>query len=175
MNNGISGLPRPGLGPVVMNRVVFSTAGSFFYVPPSNLIAVDVEVEGGHGGSNAGQWAGTGGYSKRLIQAQLLPPSTPVVVGAGGAGGNGGTSSFGSFLSATGSLLSSTGNPAGGLGAGGDINLPGASGASGNTGTGCLLSYAARLVGRISGLAGGNGVNGSPGAVIITEYLRGAA
>jgi hypothetical protein len=172
--------------PIRVNRVVYATAGTFTYNKPANLIAVDVEVEGGGGGAgdDIGPSGGAaGGYARRLIAASLLPASVPVVVGAAGSVGNpgtaGGTTSFGSLLSGTGGnpgARSSTSPMTGGSGTGGDTNRVGASGGVGIL-VGCTNFQGHGGTGLISrGGGGGNGsASGFAGAVIITEYLKGAA
>lgn len=165
--------------PFRMNRVVFNgAAGTYFYNKPAGLIAIEVEVEGGGGGNGSTNYGYNGGYSRRLISASLLPGSVRVTLGSGGASGSpgvdGGTTSFGSLLSATGGA---GGNSAssfyGGRGAGGDINLTGGW-VQGGTG----LAAGARLRHYSGGNASGVPdvtLNGAPGTVVVTEYLKGAA
>jgi len=161
--------------PFRMVRRVYNTAGTFFYRKPANLIAVDVEVEGGHADGAADYGGGAGGYSRRLIPTQSLPSGVTVVVGANGT--TGGTSSFGSFASATGG--SSTGA---GSGSGGDINLRGQAAFGGQVPYGCGLPAYRGFAGpgRLNGGggttgAGSGGGPGTAGAVVVTEYLKGAA
>lgn len=132
---------------------VFFASGTF--TVPAGVTAVDVEAIGAGGGSaatgtgvggslvgNAAGGGGGGGYSRKKVTG-LTPGSTvPVTVGTGGAttsnpsgvGATGGTSSFGAHCSATGGVgapggnLTSAPGGAGGVGSGGDINIPGSSG-----------------------------------------------
>ena len=92
------------------------------WTKPANLKAVKVSVMGGGGGGSGARGSltagggGTGGIAiSYIIPAPSIPGPVSVTVGAGGAGGprpgspnrttaggTGGTSSFGSFISATG-------------------------------------------------------------------------
>jgi hypothetical protein len=120
---------------------VFNSSGT--YTKPDNLVKVKVTCIGGGGtGGNAsrppsnfstvtGGRGGVGGYSQEVIPAASIPGPVSVTVGSGAPGG---TSSFGSFLSATGGSSGnntsgnsngSTGSP--GNGSGGDINQSGIS------------------------------------------------
>jgi hypothetical protein len=99
---------------------------------------------GGGGGSGHGQSGGAGGYSEKRIDVSSWAVGTNVSITIGGQGsgahsndgaGTGGTTSFGSYLSATGgqganSVWGHCGGH-GGVGSGGDINLRGG-GASGH-------------------------------------------
>ncbi|WP_428486735.1 glycine-rich domain-containing protein [Rhodopila sp.] len=139
---------RPGFGSGVRS---FTSSGIFFI--PAGVAQVEVEVWGGGAGSYAsisGLPSGggaAGGYARKCIVG--LTPGQPVVitVGAGGMGGTtggsgagpGGTSSFGSFVSATGGQLNSQatfllpqngGTPAG-YGWNGDVNFYGSDGQAG--------------------------------------------
>jgi hypothetical protein len=128
------------------------------WTKPAGLKAVKVTVVGGGGGGNGGRGnsqfdsprtgghGGGGGAAVRYIPAPSIPGPVAVTHGAGGAGGPapatvgtitagsaGGTSSFGSFLSATGGsgaagvpAPTGTGVPgAGGIGSTGDFNISG--------------------------------------------------
>jgi len=133
-------------------QTIFSASGS--YVVPANTYMLFVRLVGAGGGaggsnnigSNVAQSAGgggAGGYSEGWVSVK--PGQTiPVTVGIGGVGGvlywdggNGGTSSFGSFLSATGGVGGKTliGSPGGGTpgsGFGGSLNQYGGSGTDGH-------------------------------------------
>lgn len=158
--------------PIRITRRVYSTAGTFSYAKPANLIAIDVELEGGNGGGgNSTNTGFGGGRARRVIPANLLPSQVTVVIGAGGAGaagptGNpGGATSFGNIFSATG------GGPGGagpvGTGIGGDFNGNGHGPIAGvRSPLGCMVG---------SGGGCGNGAAGEQGIMIITEYLKGAA
>ncbi|MDZ7926153.1 MAG: DUF2793 domain-containing protein [Agrobacterium sp.] len=91
----------------------------------SATYAGNIQGEGGGGGGYAGEWLFfTAGQTVSMT------------VGAAGVfgGANGGTTSFGSFLSATGGITATTGGVpgAGGMGTGGMVNLKGQEGADGN-------------------------------------------
>lgn len=128
-------------------------AGSDFFTVPPGVTAVEVELWGGGSGSYAsvsgvpsGGGAG-GGYARKRIAGLAPGEVIPVMVGAGGAGGTtgggvpgaGGTSSFGSYVSATGGSLNALANAAyplngatpGGTGYGGDLNIQGSCGQAG--------------------------------------------
>lgn len=101
-------------------------------------------IGGGGGGRGYGESGGAGGYAERTFDATSIT-SVTVTVGGGGAGGNyfgyspqGGTTSFGSYLSATGGYgannhANHTGGH-GGLGSNGDINSYGGGGIGHNNG-----------------------------------------
>lgn len=140
---------RPGFGSGVQSL----TSSCSFLIPPG-VSQVEVELWGGGAGSYAsvagdplgnGSGGGSGGgYARKRITGLTPGQTIPVVVGAGGAGGTttgspataGGTSSFGSYVSATGgglNYLASVASPQNGAtpagtGVGGDINLVGSAG-----------------------------------------------
>jgi hypothetical protein len=100
-------------------------------------------VGAGGGGCGHCESGGAGGYSEKLIDVSGLSvgATIAVTVGSGGGGtgyhsgsGNGGTTSFGSYLSATGGKGANTNSSHtggySGVGSGGDINLYGGSGRS---------------------------------------------
>lgn len=103
------------------------TVTTFTWTVPAGVDAVRVRLWGG-GAYDAG--AG-GGFAIKSIYGLSGTTSVLISVAFGGNGSTttGGTSSFGSFVSATGGA---TGTGAVGTGVGGDINT---SGGSGNTGT----------------------------------------
>ena len=122
------------------NIKVFTSSG--VWTRPSWCKKVVVElVGGGGGGSGHSEAGGAGGYSKEMINLEGTLEKVTVTVGGGGdrvsysnAGGNGGTSSFGSYLSATGGYganrnVGHTGG-FGGNGSGGNLNIAGGSGSS---------------------------------------------
>lgn len=116
---------------------IFTADGT--WTKPVGAKAVEVIVIGGGGGGQsgshfndgtsiiAGSGGGSGGYSRALFGAALLPATVPVVVGPGGAGGppqtlndalgNGGVdgspSKFGSFLFAQGGQAANQDNQGG--------------------------------------------------------------
>jgi hypothetical protein len=150
----------------------YTSSGTFTWNRPTNCSTVLVKVIGGGGGA-AGycESGGAGGYSEKLINVQNIN-SVTVTVGGGGSNvgyyagaGNGGTSSFGSFVSASGGYgsnqnISHTGGYGGG-GSGGDVNL------YGGTGTGHSNSHSHAATAR-----GGDGYFG--GAVGFNRTTSGA-
>lgn len=172
---------RPGFGSSVQS---FSASGSFT-VPPQ-VTSVEVEVWGGGSGSFASigttpSGGGSGGGYARKRVASLTPGQViPIVVGAGGAAGTtagapagaGGTSSFGTYVSATGgSLNPSASVPApqngatpAGVGVGGDVNFAGSAGQSGISNVGGLGGGGPMSGMQNSGTAGVAGVFPGGGA-----------
>jgi hypothetical protein len=139
---------RPGFASGVQT---FTATGT--YVVPAGVTQVEVELWGGGAGSYAsystvpsGGGAG-GGYARKRV-GNLTPGQTvTVTVASGGIGGTasggaptaGGTTSFGTYVSATGGNLNSmatvsnplNGATPGGIGVGGDVNISGSSGQAG--------------------------------------------
>jgi len=138
----------PGFGSGTMN---FTTNGVFSV--PNGVTQIEVEVWGGGSGSfgsvpgvPSGGGSG-GGYARKRITSLIPGQSIPVTIGGGGnagtangaAAGSGGTSSFGSYVSATGgsvNYLATTSDPQNGatppgFGVGGDVNLTGSAGQAG--------------------------------------------
>lgn len=195
---------------------VYTASGS--YTPAANVKAIIVEVVGGGGGGGyaissgsynaAAGGGGAGGYSKKYIPITSQTP-IPYTIGTGGTRGiassrtgptSGGTSSFGTFLSASGGLgggnaiassaaASAASGGSGGSGALGIINSNGGSGMSSvvsSAAAGSSAGYGFGGQSMLSGqpgygaggnggqTAGGNqsidGSNGSNGVIIITEY-----
>ncbi len=88
-----------------------------------------------------------GGYARKRVTGLLTGQTIPVTVGAGGTAGNtggvppsaGGTSSFGTYVSATGGSLNPLANVANpqngatpsGMGVAGDVNIAGSAGQAG--------------------------------------------
>jgi hypothetical protein len=94
---------------------------------------------GGGGGSGHGETGGAGGYAEKIIDVTSIT-SVSITIGNGsvsgtyysGNGGGGGTTSFGSFVSASGGNGANSSHQhcggLGGLGSGGDLNLYGGGG-----------------------------------------------
>ena len=109
------------------------------YTAPAGTTRVMVQIVGGGGGSAGyGESGGGGGFAEGVFQL-AAGANVTVTVGAGGAGvtyyavaGQGTTSSFGSYITATGGQGANQyiqhGGGAGGLGAGGQTNLYGGTG-----------------------------------------------
>lgn len=152
-------------GNYVMQTYTNTSPSGVTWTKPAGLKAIKVTVVGGGGGSNpiflpapAGPPApfnsrgyggsGGGGASVEYIPAPSIPGPVTVTVGAGGGSSTptaspfttGGTSSFGSFLSATG-------------GAGGGLNPSGITASGGTGGSGSNGSF------NITGQAGGTTVS----------------
>ena len=140
---------RPGFASAVQSFVSNST-----FTVPSGVTQVEVELWGGGSGSYAsygsiasGGGSG-GGYARMRIGDLVAGQTVPVVVGGGGTAGTtgglaptaGGSSSFGTYVSATGgslNALASVTNPQNGATPGGrgtinaDVYLWGSSGQAG--------------------------------------------
>jgi hypothetical protein len=196
----------------LISTQIFTTTGANTWTKPAGVSRIRVYVTGagaGGGGSNdddAGGGGGAGGTAIELIDVTSVS-SVAVTVGAGTRGANnnefpsltGGSSSFGSYCSATGGVMSSNWGQGGlgGTATGGDINLAGGDGATGNIdgndnsegggtggssfwgsgGTGGSF-WASDQAGRVYGSGGGGGhaqTNstggaGANGVVIVEEY-----
>ena len=133
---------------------IFPNSGTFI-VPPG-VSRVRVRLWGAGSSYSSGSPSG-GGFAMRVIQLGTTT-SVAVTVGASGAI-TGGTSSFGSFVSATGGTNGTSG---GGTGIGGDVNYTGGGG-NGSAGGG-----AANLFGNgfPAASTGGGGPFGSSGSTI---------
>jgi hypothetical protein len=138
---------RPGFGSGVQSITSSST-----FVVPYGVSQIEVEVWGAGSGSYAssntypsGGGSG-GGYARKRVSGLNAGQVIPVTIGLGGAAGTsssppmpGGTSSFGSYLSATGGGLNPLatltapwlGASVQGIGIGGDINVAGSTGSNG--------------------------------------------
>lgn len=90
---------------------------------PTNCKKIFVQLVGGGGGSTSGGAAAAGGYSQKFIDVTSISNAS-VTIGYAGSSSfsttTGGTTSFGSYLSATGG-----GTVVGGSGSNGDINYTG--------------------------------------------------
>jgi hypothetical protein len=115
-----------------------SISGAYTWNKPAGCTLIRVIVQGpGGGGSGHGESGGAGGYAEKWINNP--PASVTVTIGSRGsgvsyssAGGDSGTTSFGSYLSATGGRGANRNHGHsggfGGHGSGGDINLYGGGG-----------------------------------------------
>lgn len=150
--------------PIITASVVNPFSGVFGngqmqIIPVSGTFVVPVGVAnvrvrlwgaGGSGGNNVG---GGGGFAMKVINVSGVS-SVAVTVGAAVQNTTGGTSSFGSFVSATGGVGAGTG--AGGTGVGGDVNYVGGTSSVGGGGAANLFGNG----GFGGGSAGGNGASG---------------
>jgi hypothetical protein len=166
---------RPGFGSGVQS---FSASGSFLV--PAGVTQLEVEVWGAGSGSYSssatspsGGGSG-GGYARKRITGLNAGQIIAVTIGAGGSAGTatqpptpGATSSFGSYVSATGGGLNPlatlaapwVGASVAGIGIGGDINIPGSAGGNGTANLGGIGG-----AGAMGGGAVGVAANfGSPG------------
>jgi len=133
----------PALVPGFSRQQFFASPGTTNFVVPSGVSVVQAHVWGGGGGSPAGtdtyasSGGGGGGYARKRVAGLTPGQVIPVTVGGGGGAGTtnalpgaGGSSSFGSYVSATGGQLNgglTVGTPVlanlGGYGVGGDVNF----------------------------------------------------
>ncbi len=167
----------PQLRPGFSTMQVFATSGAFVVPNGVSMARVTVIGGGGAGGTHSTLPGGGGGAGGRAmgIVTGLIPGSTiAVTVGAGGlasatpaAGGPGGTSSFGTFLSATGGSGGGGGTAsqpnaggAGGVGVGGEVNE------GGSFGTDCVIQAAKGGDG--GGPGGGRGSTGALAGITAT-------
>lgn len=172
---------RPGFG---SGSQTFTTSGT--YVVPLGVQQVEVEVWGGGAGTFAsvlGKPSGGGsggGYARKRVTGLTPGQSIAVTAGSGGSAGAvgggaptaGGTSSFGTFVSATGGSLNplaTTTDPANGatpagVGVGGDVNLKGSAGQAGFSNQGGMGGAAPMGGAQNSGTTGVAGVFPGGGA-----------
>ena len=144
--DGVAWKGEGGSTPLVNGQRVikYDVAGTFAYVKPANLKALQVEIFGAGGGGggcavttassvSVGGGGGGGGYARKLYQASELAASENLVLGAGGAGGDGvSTNGAAGVVS---SFKSTIVNPGGGGTHGGAIGTAGYA-ARGGAGTG---------------------------------------
>jgi hypothetical protein len=138
-------------GPNVRQTILTAPTGN--YVKPAGLRFLEVTCVGGGGGaqptvataagaSSASGGGGGGGTSIKLYPASDLAATEPYVIGAGGTylanGGNttfkgltGGGGQSGPSGSVSGTTVTGTAYGSGGVGSGGDLNMPGGFGGSG--------------------------------------------
>jgi len=124
---------------ILINISSYTDAGTYTWNRPAGCRKVRVVVVGGGGGGSGHcEGGGAGGYAEKWIDVESVS-SVTVTVGRGGTGAgyysnreDGFTSSFGSYVSASGGYGANrnwghTGGH-GGIGHGGDINLRGGGG-----------------------------------------------
>lgn len=171
------------------NVDVYATAGTFTWTKPAGAKAVHVALLSGGGGGGSGRKtpSGTagagggggmgGGYSERILQADICGATETVTVGAGGAGGAaitangangatgiaGGASSFGTMVAAFGGNAGAGGTTSsGGGGSGGNAlraMFPGSSGGAGALAAGASGGTTGNSA---SGGGGGGGLAATP-------------
>lgn len=116
-----------------------SQSGTYTWTKPAGCRKVKAVVVGAGGGASGhGESGGAGGYAEKWIDVTGVTTVTVTVGGRGGgvqysaAGGDAGTTSFGSYVSATGGRGANRNHGHsggfGGHGSGGDINLYGGGG-----------------------------------------------
>jgi len=121
------------------NLQVFQSSGTYTKATGVNQIMVRLVAAGG-GGSGHAESGGAGGFSEKIINVSGIS-TVSVNIGTGGSGtyysgrsGQGSSTSFGTFLSASGGDgANQTYQHAGGLGgigSGGDVNMYGGGGAA---------------------------------------------
>jgi len=193
----------------IKRLVSYTTSGNHTYTKSGSDVRMlrVILVGGGGGGRGSQESGGAGGFAERWIDATNIT-SVSITVGGGSGGGyyfgvseQGGTTSFGSYLSATGGYGANQNRQHagghGGYGSGGVINLYGGGGnghargynnqGSGLSGQGGASFFGGGTQGRHgsrtfsnaaasgAGGAGGagnhNGGNGREGAVLVYEYI----
>jgi len=133
--NPVTGVFGNGQVQMFVGPITGSTNTTVNWAVPPGVAAVRVRLWGG-GGSNNGSG---GGFALRTIYG--LDVGSTIVITIGVAGGStGGTSSFGSFVSATGGA---TAAGAVGSGVGGDINYSGGIGGASGGGGGAASIFGA--------------------------------
>ena len=134
----------PGVIPTggTPSETVYTSPNPGFTIPPSTTKLKVTLVGGGGSGGTAvnpgsegtytGGRGGGGGAAIRWIVGPFAQNPVPITVGSGNPGG---TTSFGSYLSATGGSIGPTNGAsaggAAGTGSSGDINFPGTPGTQG--------------------------------------------
>ena len=182
---------------------VFTSSGN--WTRPTGITKVIVEVQGGGAGgardsSGTDQIGGSaGGYAKKLLDVSSISTST-ITIGAAGAGAtgsndagdDGGDSSWVDGTNTISGLKGVGGNTTntrtiGGLGTGGDLNIPGGDGGKqidGRAGSSqfghggqnwSVVSGQNNATGYGAGggameFSGGNGGAGTAGIIVVTEY-----
>lgn len=201
-------LSSPASGALVQE---FSVAGASVWNKPAGAKSVWVKVVGGGGGGGSGRvgvaatlrfgggGGGGGGFSEQQYDANSLPASVALVIGAAGVGGArqatpstnglsgtaGGTSQFGNFLRASGGSAGSGGTNAAGTAGGGGVGwkAAGGNGGAGGSTNGTASVTASSLVAGPRGGGGGGGITvanalgngGASGSFTTTVILTGLA
>lgn len=130
---------QPSAAPYHVTTIYSAPGTSTWTAPVTGWYWVEVYGGGGasasYTGNIQGEGGGGGGYAGEWLFF-TAGQTVSMTIGAAGVfgGANGGTTSFGSFLSATGGGTASTGGVpgSGGMGAGGMVNLKGQDGTDGN-------------------------------------------
>jgi hypothetical protein len=140
-----------GLKSIQVFQPSSETSGGDFngtWTRPSGVTKIHVKlVGGGAGGSQSGRGGGAGGYAEKIIDVTSISSVNVTVGGRVLSNTNGNSTSFGSYLSATGGFTNHfSGNGSGGIGgigSGGDINSRGGGGSSqhSNGGSAGAASY----------------------------------
>jgi len=125
----------------------YTLPGLHLWQKPEGCTSIYVQiVGGGGGGAGYAEGGGAGGYSEKYMDVRNLS-QVSVTVGGGGAtltyygnASDGGTTSFGTYLTATGGYGANRNvqheGGRGGIGSGGDVNLFGGKGAGHGNGCG---------------------------------------
>jgi hypothetical protein len=139
-----------GASQIAGKRIASYTSSGSFTIP-NGITSLRVRVWGAGGGgggaygtASGGSAGGGGGYSEGFVSGLTAGSAIAITVGGGGAGGNptpsagasGGSSSFGSYISASGGGGGYGGNSGvqsslfgpGGVGTGGALNITGSTG-----------------------------------------------
>ena len=123
----------------ISSMSVFTSSGT--WNRPSDVKYIKVQVIGGGGaGGGHGEGGGAGGYSEEVINVESISSVYCTISGESngtyyrGGAGNGGSSSFGSYLSASGGYGANRNQQhnggLGGVGSGGNLNIYGGGGDS---------------------------------------------
>ena len=147
---------------------VFTSNGTWTLTNKTDLKRIRVTCYGG-GGGGASAGGGGGGVTQVILDRLDLTTNVAVTVGAG-SGSTGGTTSFGSYINATGgSAGSSTNGGAGGSGGGaggpvgGGVYILGGQGACQSEQSSQPFRPFFNAIGRNTGGGYGGGTNGSSG------------
>jgi hypothetical protein len=161
---------------------MFLTSGTF--TVPAGVGKVRVRLWGAGGGAIASNCSSGGGFALKSIYDLGGVTSVAVTVASIATAANGGTSSFGSYVSATGG--GSTNSSLGGIGVGGNINTQGgtagSASAGGNGGAAAVMGNGGMggggsnsgfsAVGGAGGGAGSGQTNGGAGFMGSGGYMQ---